>query len=164
MGAFDRLHRSRQYRVQINRAVSAFHIASRVMRKDNYVIALMNKHMLDLRMPCCNCTVPLTKALEWNLHWTMLNHMFHHPTFRLRPEFVNDVAALQRRFIFFGVLNLLLLPFTLLFMVMYFFLKNAEVSPRGGEATGHASSHVAAAAVHRRVFAIRATCCRAGNA
>ena len=47
--------------------------------------------------------------------------------FRLRKSFLRNTRALQRRFIVFGVLNLLLLPFTLIFMVMYFFLKNAEV-------------------------------------
>ena len=131
VSSFDRLHRRRQYRVQINRSVSAFHIASRVMRKDNYLIALMNKNMLDLSLPCCcRCSVPLTKTLEWNLHWTMLNHMFDVPTFQLRPEFLNDVPALQRRFVVFGILNFVLLPFTLLFMIMYFFLKNAEVRAR----------------------------------
>ena len=115
VSSFDRLHRRRQYRVQINRSVSAFHIASRVMRKDNYLIALMNKNMLDLSLPCCcRCSVPLTKTLEWNLHWTMLNHMFDVPTFQLRPEFLNDVPALQRRFVVFGILNFVLLPFTLL--------------------------------------------------
>ena len=47
--------------------------------------------------------------------------------FQLRRDFLSDPGALKRRFIGFGLVNLVLLPFTLLFMVMFFFLKNAEV-------------------------------------
>lgn len=134
---FDALHRSGEYRVQLNNrsSVSAFHIAARVMRKDNYLIALINKNVLDLRLPCCGCAAPFTKSLEWNLHWTLLNHMFSR-NFRLRPQFLTDVTALQRRFVMFGLLNLVLLPFTLLFMVMYFFLKNAEEFHKKGDYLG----------------------------
>ena len=68
--AFDQLHRSRQYRVQINRSVSAFHIASRVMRKDNYLIALMNKNMLDFQVRVCwrarQCMLGCSMALCWS--------------------------------------------------------------------------------------------------
>ena len=41
------------------------------------------------------CPPMLTKTLEWNLRWCILDHMFD-DRFRIRPEFL-DVAALRRR-------------------------------------------------------------------
>lgn len=38
----------------------------------------------------------------------------------------SGVSALQRRFIIMGVLNLLLLPFIMVFMIIFFFLAHAE--------------------------------------
>jgi hypothetical protein len=48
--------------------------------------------------------------------------------FGIRKAFVSEdgVRALQRRFMLLGLLNVLLLPFIMIFMVIYFFLENAE--------------------------------------
>jgi autophagy-related protein 9 len=36
------------------------------------------------------------------------------------------VRALKRRFFVMGILNLVLMPFIMIFMLIFFFLKNAE--------------------------------------
>lgn len=67
------------------------------------------------------------KTLEWNLRFCVLNSMFDQQ-FSIRKHFLSEqgVRALQRRFILMGLLNLLLLPFIMIFMLIFFFLENAE--------------------------------------
>ena len=67
--------------------LDAHDIANRIMRQENYLIALFNKELLDLRIP-----VPvllrrfvgdeegkgrmLTRALEWNLRFCLMEYLF----------------------------------------------------------------------------------------
>ena len=41
-------------------------IVNRIMRKDNYIIALFNMNILNTCIPCTKISV-LTKMLEWNI-------------------------------------------------------------------------------------------------
>eukprot|EP00276_Gloeochaete_wittrockiana_P000285 CAMPEP_0184674590 /NCGR_PEP_ID=MMETSP0308-20130426/87260_1 /TAXON_ID=38269 /ORGANISM="Gloeochaete witrockiana, Strain SAG 46.84" /LENGTH=612 /DNA_ID=CAMNT_0027122211 /DNA_START=606 /DNA_END=2444 /DNA_ORIENTATION=+ len=104
-------------------------IASCIMRKENYLIAFINKDLLDLHIPLpipwINRHMVLTKTLEWNLYFCILNHMFD-DHFRLRKEFLSDVNRLRNRFVVMAAINFALMPFILIFMIMYFFLRNAQ--------------------------------------
>jgi len=135
---FEQLQRSGSYRVAL-KEVTAHSIAMRIMRKDNYMVALVNKDMLDLslRVPCTSWRLhtPLTKSLEWNLDIALFSHMWGR-NFRLRRNFVDNVGALQRRFVIVGIINALLLPFALMFLVVYFFLKHAEDFHKKGDYLG----------------------------
>ncbi len=53
--------------------------------------------------------------------------------FSLRPAFLDDAAGLRRRFRIIGALNLLIMPFMLLFVVVYFLLKHGEEMHKGGD-------------------------------
>lgn len=64
----------------------------------------------------------LTRNLEWSLHVCILNDMFNEK-FTLRRDFLYDEAALRRRFMMAGLVQLALMPFLLVFMVMQFFLQ-----------------------------------------
>ncbi|GLC35368.1 hypothetical protein PLESTB_000572200 [Pleodorina starrii] len=161
----------RTTRLCISRDLDELYIVSRIMRKDNYLIAMINRNVLQLHLqPPPDAPAPLrrvlaaalslvggggagggsaagggsgggggggsgggrggfpppmlTKTLEWNLRWCILDHMFD-DRFRIRPEF-SDVAALKRRLRFVAVANLLLSPFLLMFLLAYFFMRNAE--------------------------------------
>ena len=99
----------------------------RVMRRENYLIGMLNKGVLALNVP-----VPgwrrqflLTKTLEWNIYWCILNTMFD-DNFRVKERFKHDVSGLQRRFRWMAVANFLLAPFVFVFLVIYFLMKNAE--------------------------------------
>ncbi|CAN0476144.1 unnamed protein product, partial [Hapterophycus canaliculatus] len=46
--------------------------------------------------------------------------------FTIRREFLQDVRALRARLVLVGLAHVMLLPFLLLFMVVYFFLQNAQ--------------------------------------
>lgn len=46
--------------------------------------------------------------------------------FTIRRAFLEDVRALRVRLVLVGLAHVVLLPFLLLFMVVYFFLQNAQ--------------------------------------
>ena len=61
---------------------------------------MLNKGVLALNVPVVGLRgrFMLTKTLEWNLRWCVLDSMFDEKLFRVRDAFVNDPAALQLRF------------------------------------------------------------------
>lgn len=67
--------------------------------QDNYLIGMLNKGVLRLAapLPGLRRRPMLTKTLEWNLRWGVLDHMFDEATFTLRQDFIADEARLRRR-------------------------------------------------------------------
>lgn len=104
-------------------------VVSRIMRKENYLIGMLNKGVLALHVgtPCLGLRkrFMLTKTLEWNLYWCLLDCMFGED-FRIKPAFLGDAKALQKRFRRMAICNLLVSPFVMLFLLIYFFMRNAE--------------------------------------
>ena len=115
-------------RLCVVRDLSAHDICSRIMRKENYLIGMLNKRVLRLTVPFLPGVLGkrmwLTKMVEWNLYWSVLDSLFDEHC-RVRADFA-DEAALVRRFRRLAVLNLVMSPFLTVFMVLYFFLRNAE--------------------------------------
>ncbi|GAA5815555.1 hypothetical protein MFLAVUS_009067 [Mucor flavus] len=91
-------------------------VASRIMRKENYMIALFNKDLLNLTIPFLRQKHIFTKDLEWNLSYCLLGFVFDHRG-QIRKRFLKEknkhvlVAGLKRRFMFMGLLNFVLAPF-----------------------------------------------------
>ena len=114
---------------QSKQRMDAHDIANRLMRKENYLIALFNKDILDLTLP-----IPFlrnrqlfSKTLEWNLNLCILDYVFNEQG-QVRPLFLKDTHrralsdGLRRRFLFAGVMNVLCAPFIVIyFMMLYFF-------------------------------------------
>lgn len=69
----------------------------------------------------------LTKTLEWNLYWAVLDPMWDDDGVFIRPEWLADERALRRRLRVLAALNLAVAPFLLLFLIIYFTMK---VRPR----------------------------------
>ena len=69
----------------------------------------------------------LGTTLDWNLRFCVLNSLFD-AHFSIHPSYLgaSGINALKARFIGMGIINLLLSPFILLFMIIFFFLKHAE--------------------------------------
>ena len=65
----------------------------------------------------------LTKTLEWNLYWAVLDPMWDDEGVLLRPGWLSDEAGLVRRLRLLAALNLAVSPFLLLFLVIYFTMK-----------------------------------------
>lgn len=70
-----------------NAKLDAHDVANRIMRQENYLIALFNKDLLDLRVPLPPALKRfitnedgkgrmLTRALEWNLRFCLMEYLF----------------------------------------------------------------------------------------
>ncbi|WIA21708.1 hypothetical protein OEZ85_000874 [Tetradesmus obliquus] len=127
------LHRlvlvQRSSRLCAARDLDELDVVGRIMRKDNYLIGMLNAGVLGLYVRGCGPVLGrrfmLTKTLEWNLFACVLDPMFDEH-FHIRQDFLADEAKLKRRLVAAAGLNLLLSPFLLLFLVIYFFMKHAE--------------------------------------
>ncbi|KIJ10518.1 hypothetical protein PAXINDRAFT_85915 [Paxillus involutus ATCC 200175] len=122
-------------------SLDAHDIANRIMRQENYLIALFNKELLDLRVPLPPAMKrmlhkggdeskgrTLTRVLEWNLRFCLMEYLFD-PQGRVRKVFLKNknravlIKGLRRRFIFMGMLNAIFAPFIVLYMIMYSFFR-----------------------------------------
>ncbi|KAK1317023.1 hypothetical protein QJS10_CPA05g00944 [Acorus calamus] len=120
--------------------LSAHDIIMRIMRKENYLIGMVNKGVLAFpitsRFPGAgpaissrengrkNCLI-LTKALECMLNWCILQSMFD-GNFCVRRDFIDNPSSLRKRLITAGIVMFLISPFLVLFMLVYLFLRHAE--------------------------------------
>lgn len=115
---------------QSKQRMDAHDIANRLMRKENYLIALFNKDILDLTLP-----VPFlrnrqlfSRTLEWNLNLCILDYVFNEQG-QVRPIFLKDTHrkalsdGLRRRFIFAGIMNIFVAPFIVTYFLMHYFFR-----------------------------------------
>ncbi len=125
--------------------MDAHDVANRIMRQENYLIALFNKDVLDIRTPFALSRLPLlrkildeshdqpvlTRSLQWNLQFCLLDFLFDQNG-QVRRQFVTDryrkdlVAGLRRRFYFMAILNGVFAPFIILYVLVYSFLRYFE--------------------------------------
>eukprot|EP00003_Mantamonas_plastica_P018928 TRINITY_DN308_c0_g1_i4.p1 TRINITY_DN308_c0_g1~~TRINITY_DN308_c0_g1_i4.p1 ORF type:complete len:482 (-),score=155.91 TRINITY_DN308_c0_g1_i4:179-1624(-) len=123
-------HRSNQ---SIRFQIDELAVTNYIMRKDNYMIALFNQEVIQLEsgfLPMLSNNTLLTNGLNWNLQTCLLNNFFAKdaPLEDLlavgrKPAIVE---ALQRSFRIWGVINLILSPFILVFLVIYFFFRYTQ--------------------------------------
>lgn len=128
-------------------APSAHHIASRIMRRDNYLIALFNNSVLNINIPIPSCCKPLlskmfssidhipflSTSLEWNIQRGIFDMVFDEHNI-LRPNFIgvnpeNDaflVQELSKRFFYLGIINLIFMPFILVYLIVNFLFTYGE--------------------------------------
>ena len=115
---------------QSKQRMDAHDIANRLMRKENYMIALVNKDILDLTLP-----IPFlrnrqlfSRTLEWNLNLCIMDYVFNQQG-QLRTLFLKDSHrralsdGLRRRFIFAGVMNIFIAPFIVVYYTMHYFFR-----------------------------------------
>ncbi|KXL45422.1 hypothetical protein M433DRAFT_537478 [Acidomyces richmondensis BFW] len=104
-------------------------IANRLMRQDNYYIAIYNKEILDftLPLPFVGSRQFYSKSLEWCIDFCLTNFIFDEQG-SIRP-FCLDVknrkalvSALQTRLRFAALTSVLVAPFNIIrFCIMFFF-------------------------------------------
>lgn len=56
--------------------LDAHMIANRILRKDNFMIALVNKRILNLSVPKINYGPLLTQLMEWNINFCIFAWVF----------------------------------------------------------------------------------------
>ena len=70
--------------------LDAHNIANRIMRKENYMIAIFNKDILDLTVPYLVKRQMLTQIMEWNLSFCILSYVFNEKGY-VRKRFLKEV-------------------------------------------------------------------------
>jgi autophagy-related protein 9 len=114
---------------QSKQRMDAHDIANRLMRKENYLIALFNKDILDLTLPLpfIGKRQLFSRTLEWNINQCVMDYVFNEQG-QVRPLFLKDTHrnalsdGLRRRFKFAATLNIFVAPFLVTyFLVHYFF-------------------------------------------
>lgn len=115
--------------------LNAHDIANRIMRKENYLIALVNKDVLDLSIPVprflgsffSNKSV-LTRTLEWNIKLCVNNFLFNENG-QVNPAILKEASRnqlsleLSSRFKMAAIINLLLCPFIVIYFVLLYFFR-----------------------------------------
>ena len=115
---------------QSKQRMDAHDIANRLMRRENYLIALFNKDVLDLTLP-----IPFlgnrqffSKTLEWNLDLCIMDYVFNEQG-QVRSIFLKDThrkilsEGLRRRFLFAGFMNVMCAPFIIVYFVLLYFFR-----------------------------------------
>ena len=117
-------------KIYLMKSLDAYDIVNRIMRRDNFLIAMINKEVLNLRVPM-HYMIPfwkskngvLTQGLLWNLKRIMLK--LFDEDFKLREDILRNPSKLRREFIILGVLNMIASPFLLFFIIIYTFFKHS---------------------------------------
>ena len=115
---------------QSKQRMDAHDIANRLMRRDNFLIALFNKEVLDLTVPLpfLRKKHVLSRTLEWNLSLCILDFVFNDQG-QVRPLFLKDTHrkdlsdSLRRRFLFAGFMNVMCAPFIIIYFVLLYFFR-----------------------------------------
>ncbi|KAJ1921696.1 autophagy protein atg9 [Mycoemilia scoparia] len=108
-------------------------IINRIMRRENYTIALFNKNLLDTAIPLrgFSSRQSFSKTLEWNVFFCLISYAFDERG-QIRKRFLHESnreilsEGLRRRFIFMGVINLMFAPFIVVFLIVYSFFRYFE--------------------------------------
>ncbi|KAF2227805.1 autophagy protein Apg9-domain-containing protein, partial [Elsinoe ampelina] len=113
---------------QSKQRMDAHDIANRLMRRDNYYIALINKEILDLQL-----TIPFvgqrsfySKSLEWCLSFCFENFVFDSHG-HVQPHILDAklrlrmIETLRRRFRFAAIISIIMAPFNITAQCIYFF-------------------------------------------
>ncbi|CAB4252202.1 similar to Saccharomyces cerevisiae YDL149W ATG9 Transmembrane protein involved in forming Cvt and autophagic vesicles [Maudiozyma barnettii] len=115
--------------VKAKNRIDAHEVANRIMRKENYLIALFNSDVLNFSLPYLPFdTGALTKTLEWNINLCVIGFAFNDAGF-IKQGFLKPsqrdymVEELQKRFMLAGFLNILLSPFLVAYFVLLYFFR-----------------------------------------
>ena len=115
---------------QSKQRMDAHDIANRLMRRDNYLIALINKDVLDftLPLPFIRNRQLFSRTLEWNLQYCILDFVFNEQG-QVRSLFLKDShrkglsAGFRSRFLFAGFISLVCAPFAVLYYMLFYFFR-----------------------------------------
>ncbi|PKA47781.1 hypothetical protein AXF42_Ash021111 [Apostasia shenzhenica] len=120
--------------------LSAHDIIMRIMRKENYLIGMLNKGVLALPIswwvpgagpPVSSKEIRsknyliLPKTLEWTLNWCIFQSMFD-SKFCIQRDFLTNPSLLRKRLVVVGIVMFLISPCLVIFMLVYLFLRHAE--------------------------------------
>lgn len=111
--------------------LDAYVISNRIMRKENYMIALINKKVLDLKVPFLGNRSIITKSVELTLDYVFFKYIFDSKN-QIRPEFLEAdkrnvlISELRERIRRSFWLSLVLSPFIAIGLLIYFIFRYSE--------------------------------------
>lgn len=114
--------------------INAHNLANRILKKENYMIAMINNDLFDFKIPFIRkwWDVPfLTKSMEWNLQYGIINFFFD-DRMKLKREVIVQsrrselISNLRKRVRLICVANLLLLPFLCMIYAFWTIFENGE--------------------------------------
>ncbi|KAM3070139.1 autophagy protein atg9 [Clarireedia jacksonii] len=115
---------------QSKQRLDAHDIANRLMRKENYLIAMFNKELLDLTLPFpfLHGRQLFSRTLEWNLEWCILDYVFNEfgqvRQLILKDSHRRELSdGLRNRFLFAGFMNVICAPVIVIYVVIVYFLR-----------------------------------------
>lgn len=122
--------------------LDAHDIANRLMRKDNFLIAMINKDVIDLSLPLpfIKKKQLFSRTMEWYLQYCILDMAFNEFG-QVRQDFLRAdrrsalSQKLRQRLYFAGLLNLIFAPVVLVYVVIVYFFTYYNVSAVGRVST-----------------------------
>jgi autophagy-related protein 9 len=117
-------HNSRQ-------RLDAVDIASRLMRHDNYLIALFNKEILDvtIHIPFLGDRNLFSETTKWHVQLAVMDYVFSGPRKTFNRDFLKErnrrelVKRLQSRLFWTGVISIAYSPFAVVFVLTSYVFK-----------------------------------------
>jgi len=108
---------------QIYQFHNSLDMVKRIQRKNNFIVCLIEKNIIDLPLNNMFLTnLYFNKILEWNLRLAIINELNSKIE---RNCIIYHHIRLKRTFLYLGIVNLLIAPFTFVYIFIYFFLNNA---------------------------------------
>jgi autophagy-related protein 9 len=116
-------------------SMDAHDIANRLMRRENYLIAIFNKDVMDLtiEIPFLGSRQFFSRTTEWHVGLSVIDFAFG-PDNQIDPKFLREsnrrelVAKLNSRFRTTAVISIICAPFAVTYYCTSFFFKYFTVS------------------------------------
>lgn len=125
----------RTLKYQSKQRMDAHDIANRIMRRDNYLIALFNKDILDLTIPIpfLGSRQFFSRTTEWHVYAAILDFVFDEKG-QVKTAFLSSakradlIMTLRRRLFYAGLLSVIISPFAAVIYIVSYFLRYFTVS------------------------------------
>ncbi|KAI5380091.1 autophagy protein atg9 [Alternaria postmessia] len=111
--------------------LDAIDIAGRLMRRDNYLIALFNKEILDVTVPLpfIGDRYIFSETTRWHVNLAVMDFVFSGPNGQFNPDFLKErnrrelVKRLKTRFFWTGIISILCAPAAVVFVLASYMFK-----------------------------------------
>ena len=103
--------------------INEYIIAGKIMRKENYVVALMSEDVVRNTF--------ITRLIEWNFIYYIINHFFNYNGHLKKDLFISTkrfglIENIKRRLKIMGFIYLLFMPFIFIFLTFHSIFKYGE--------------------------------------
>jgi len=104
-----------------NNDINIYYINHKIACKDNYLITIMNKDILNLSY--------ITTIMEWNIVFCILNSIFD-KDIKYNKKFLNNdkvfIQSIKYKLTFIAMLNFIFMPFIFMYILFYYLFKYGE--------------------------------------